>query len=217
MLDCKQEDNLLQEPTLQEIPLYRITLIGITGKIGSGKTTLAKKLCDDHGYTELSFATPLKKIGEIFGFTQEQLYGTQTQKMEINDKRGVSAREFLQKIGTEVFREYIKEIMPNFKIERSIWVDLLKEEIMKGLPSEKIPSESRELPSEKIPSGSREPSTELYKYVVSDVRFQDEADMIKELGGIIIKTVRNCDEGSHEHKSETELENIKYDFLIDNN
>ena len=56
-------------------------IIGITGKIGSGKSTLAQILEEKFGYTEYSMATPLKEIGRIFGFTEEQLYGTQEQKL----------------------------------------------------------------------------------------------------------------------------------------
>jgi len=161
-------------------------VIGITGKIGSGKSTLASHLVENHGYEEYSMATPLKKIGEIFGFSQEQLYGTQEQKLQIHSDWKISAREFLQKVGTELFRE---------KFRQTVWVDLFRIKI-------------RENPNK--------------KYVISDVRFQNEADVVKELGGIIIRTNRDnnvsSDSGTeHKHKSETEMNSIVPDYVMDNN
>ena len=100
-------------------------IVGITGKIGSGKSTIAEILTK-HGYIEYSMAYPLKEIGKLFGFTNEQLYGTQEQKLQIHNHWGISARTFLQKIGTELFRENLPKIIPEMKIERTIWVDLFK-------------------------------------------------------------------------------------------
>jgi hypothetical protein len=39
-----------------------MTVIGLTGIAGSGKSTVAKYLVEEHGYTLLSFAAPLKKM-----------------------------------------------------------------------------------------------------------------------------------------------------------
>lgn len=169
-------------------------IIGITGKIGSGKTTVANYLVENHGYTEYSMAYPLKEIGSIFGFTDEQLYGTQEQKLQIHPHWGISARTFLQKTGTELFREAMPKIIPEMKIERTIWVDLFKLKFQ----------------------------TKPELYVISDVRFLDEAAVIEELGGIIIRTVRDntVSSGSkieHKHRSELEMEQIRADYVIDNN
>ena len=59
------------------------------------------------------------------------------------------------------------------------------------------------------------------KYVVSDVRFLDEAKAIKELNGIIIRVNRKNDVSSengteHKHKSELEMDSIIADYTIDN-
>ena len=52
--------------------------------------------------------------------------------------------------------------------------------------------------------------------VVSDIRFQNEADFIKKIGGIIIKIDR-YNGYNDTHESEIELEQIKnYDYIIDN-
>lgn len=169
-------------------------VIGITGKIGSGKSTLASFLVKK-GYTEYSLAKPLKKIGEIFGFSKNQLYGTQEQKLQVHPKWGISSREFLQKVGTDLFRVNLPQCIPDMKIDKTVWVDLFKMEVQKN-PDK--------------------------KYVISDVRFLDEASAIKELGGIIIRTVRensiSTQSGSeHVHVSEQEMDQIVPDYTVDNN
>ncbi len=168
-------------------------IIGITGKLGSGKSTAAEHLVQQHCYTEYSFASPLKQIGEIFGFSYDQLYGTQENKLEIHPYWGISSREFLQKVGTELFRDLLPKVIPDMKIEYSVWVDLFKM------------------------CYRREPKL----YVISDVRFLDEARAIKSLGGVIIKTERTnnivSQSGSEmKHKSEMELMQIIPDYVINN-
>ena len=169
-------------------------IIGLTGKIGSGKTTAADYL-KTKGFIEYSMAQPLKEIGKIFGFSNEQLYGTQEQKLEIHEKWGISAREFLQKIGTDIFRECVPKVLPNMKMDRTVWVDLF---VMKQQKNPHL------------------------NYVISDIRFLDEADAILQLGGIIIRVERDNNVSSnsgqeHIHKSETEMYKIPATYVIDNN
>ena len=137
-------------------------IIGITGKIGSGKTTLANYLVGKYWYKEYSMGKPLKEIGAIFGFTKEQLYGTQEQKLQIHPVWGISARHFLQKVGTELFRDCLPKVIPEMKTQSTVWVDLFKIKYI------------------------QQPDL----YVVPDLRFLDEARAISELGGIIIRTIR---------------------------
>lgn len=167
-------------------------IIGITGKIGSGKSTLAESI-KTMGFEEYSFSTPLKKIGEIFGFSPNQLYGSQEEKLEIHPYWNVSSREFLQKVGTELFRERLPEVIPTFKDRDSVWIELFKQKYYK----------------------------KRVNYVITDVRFPDEAKAIRALGGIIIKTVRknkssSKDDSEHVHSSENELDKIEVNLEIDN-
>jgi hypothetical protein len=166
-------------------------IIGVTGSISSGKTTITNVISENADFKIYNMADPLKKIGEIFGFTKEQLYGTQEQKLEIHPYWGISARTFLQKMGTEIFRVRLKQDIPEMKIESTVWIELFRL-FYKNNPG---------------------------NYVIGDVRFVDEANMIKQLGGVIIKTVRNdITKGDEQkHVSELEIDAINEDILVDNN
>lgn len=98
-------------------------IIGLTGYIGSGKTTIADYIEFRYGFPQYSFAGPIKEIAEILGFTQEQLNGSQEDKLAINQHWNISAREFLQKFGTEVCREFLPRVIPEMS---DIWIKLFK-------------------------------------------------------------------------------------------
>jgi len=169
-------------------------LIGITGKLGSGKTTVADYLRTNHDFSEYPMARPLKEIGLLFGFSHQQMYGTQEEKLEVHPYWGVSGRQFLQKVGTELFRDQLPKVLPEMNINRTIWTDIFKYKYQ------------------------RNPQID---YVISDIRFKDEAETIRELGGIIIRTVRTNKISSatgeeHSHVSELEMDGIEADIVINN-
>ena len=142
-------------------------IIGIMGKIGAGKTTLGNILMSNHGFVEYSFAMPLKKIALVLGFTQSQVYGTQAQKLEVNKQWGVSGREFMQTFGTEVCKGFLPTVLPTFN---DIWVQQFKHYYA---------------------------NNKHVNIVIPDVRFQDEAQAIREIGGILVNI--------HRHKNPLEM------------
>lgn len=163
-------------------------IIGISGKAQSGKSTLASYLSEKYRCKEYSFAEPIKQIGKIFYFEHNQLYGSGQDKLEKNKHWNVSGREFLQKIGTEVFRDFLPTVIPSMQ---SVWLNLFR------IQYEMNPD---------------------IDYVISDVRMKDEVEMIRKLGGIIIRTVRTESQDNFKiHSSETELDDLVPDFLLDNN
>jgi len=88
---------------------HRLVLVSIRGPMGSGKTTAAEILCREHGFTRLSFATPLKKIVERI-----------TPDGKIDKARD---RALLQFLGTEYFRT----IDPDFWVKQ--WVKAVAERL----------------------------------------------------------------------------------------
>jgi GTPase SAR1 family protein len=174
-------------------------LIGICGESGSGKTTVADYLVNKYFFQEYAFASPLKKIAEVFGFEQKQLYGSQVEKLQVNDQLGISSREFMQKFGTEICREILPKIIPNMDLGESgiIWIKLF----------------------EKFLVNLRNTRGCNACVVISDVRFPDEAKSIKNQGGLLIRLTRNIDKSGseHTHVSETSVDSIECDKHINNN
>jgi hypothetical protein len=138
-------------------------LLGITGKIGSGKSTVTEYLKSRYNMLEYMFAGPLKKIAIALGFEEHQAYGTQEQKLEVNKFWGISGRKFLQVFGSEVCRDYLPKVLPDMNLNNStLWVRLFEKFYEDMLLAKKK------------------------SIVCSDVRFEDESNSIKERGGIVI-------------------------------
>jgi hypothetical protein len=198
-------------------------LIGFMGTKGSGKDTSADYLVRTRGFIKKSFADPLKlACKQLFLFTDTQLYGTIEQK-EQPDKNwfGCSPRKALQFVGTELLRNNLNEIMPG--LGKNIFTHHFKLWYKKKLAA-----------------------NPYLCVVIADVRFQNEVDMIQELGGRVCKITRSactaiknysiidelCDEcdGHHteyiqytqhtqhtQHESELELQKITtHDYAIEN-
>ena len=57
----------------------------------------------------------------------------------------------------------------------------------------------------------------IENFVISDVRFQNEADFVKKHNGLLIKVNRPGENNNDNHISETGIDDIKiYDILIQN-
>lgn len=163
-------------------------LIGITGKKFNGKSTLAMILCN-HGFIEKSFADPLKKAcRELFLLSDEQLYGSEK---ETPDDRwfGITPRKLLQFVGTDLLRNQMDLLIPELKQDIFIHNFELWYNANMNI-----------------------------KVVISDIRFQNELDIIKSLGGIVIKVERNLDYETDNHISEKGIDELKgIDYVISNN
>lgn len=163
----------------------------LTGEIGSGKSTAAG-IFKKYGFYEDFFARPLKEFALLIGFKYEEIYGTQEQKLQINEFWGISGREFLQKFGSEVCRDFLPTAIPVMKFcNRTLWARRMEQVIINKS-----------------------------NLVISDGRFPDEAKLVKDYNGIIIRIERfydTKDKSVSTHKSELEMKNIKPDIIINNN
>lgn len=154
-------------------------ILGLTGKMQSGKDTLGWHLTEDRGYVRMAFADRIKKgLAEILGVSTAHIDSCKV-KGEEHPILGMPYRKMLQTLGTEWGRDIVNP---------DIWVLLLKEEIQMC----------------------------TRPIVVTDVRFANEAKMIKVLGGAIININRpGCD--GDDHVSENSLPDIYHDYTLDNN
>ena len=138
-------------------------IIGICGLIGSGKGSVGDILVEQ-GFTKVSFADKLKDgVATIFGWNRAMLEGDTD---ESRQWREVQDNFWTQETGRKitpriVLQEFGTECMRD-GFDDSIWVSLLKKQMLDS-PGD---------------------------YVVPDVRFRNEQDMIRELGGEIWRVQR---------------------------
>jgi hypothetical protein len=168
-------------------------LIGLTGRKFSGKDTLAAHLIEEYGYVRYAFADPIKEACQvIFGFTNEQCWGKE--KEVIDPFWNITPRKVFQVFGTELFQYELPKHAPELAdIGRIFWAYRFVRWYEQQL------SKAPEL-----------------KVVITDVRFPFEADMITEMGGTLIKITRPNQVYNDTHASETEMDSIKYNYLINN-
>lgn len=164
-----------------------IRLVGLVGKAGSGKDTLADQMATD-GWEKVAFADALKHMCmDYLGLSHDDAY-TQEGKMRMNADWGMTNRAILQKVGTEAMRD---------GFDKDVWVKILMIRVRKML------SEGR-------------------KVVITDCRFDNEAQMVEDMGGIVVEVVRdsqsqNLSATEQQHVSEKPVDRKYVAFTIDNN
>jgi len=176
-------------------------LIGLTGRAGSGKDTVYETLYslfnDVRPVVRLAFADALKHSAlkcfdeyEEWSAIADDLKNRGSVKIEIDGETfaEVSGREFFQRYGAEAHREVFGS---------DFWIDTL-------LP-----------PLDALDFGPFLHSSEIY--VVTDVRYDNEATRIREYGGfvwLIERPGESIEESSH--TSEAGVDEDLINFLIPN-
>lgn len=154
-----------------------MNIIAITGKAGSGKDTIAQYLCSRYlnTYTE-SFAAPLKRAcAEAFGIPLEDFHST-IRKELTNPLWGVSPRKIAQFVGTEMFRESLKNLIPGAE---SFWVNRMSKLLAGQLATET--------------DGIYDSDDNI---VIPDLRFQNEYEFVASNSGIIIHLTKPGADGT---------------------
>ena len=161
-------------------------MVGICGYARSGKDTLASKMVERLGYERRAFGDIMR---EILFAVNPIIIGSPSDGYY----HPMRLANIVRMRGWELTKQIpeVRELMQRLGTEagrsilgENIWVDAL----------------------------FREPLSA--PLVVSDVRFQNEADAIRERGGIIVRVVRNGVNATNGHSSEHTK--IEYDFCINN-
>ena len=138
-------------------------IIGICGFIGSGKDTVANMFVE-RGCVQDSFAAPLKDVcASVFGWQREMLEGDTVESRDFRETPDVF---WTRKLG-----------VPNFTPRLAL--QLLGTEVLRNHFNENIWLNSLEY-------RIRKQLTDAPCTVISDARFRNELDLIKEMGGVII-------------------------------
>jgi hypothetical protein len=104
----------------------------------------------------------------------------------------MTVREFLQKLGTDALR---------IGLHDNVWVNALMADYK---------------PEWTTDEGAHDPVQELPNWIITDVRFPNEAQAIKNKGGIIIRVDRPGVVPINNHPSEIGLDDWKFDYKIAN-
>lgn len=83
-------------------------IIGLTGRMGSGKSTAARILAEQHDYVILPFAAPLKHMLRALGLSEDEVGGRHKERPSplLNGK---TPRHAMQTLGTEWGRAHMGE------------------------------------------------------------------------------------------------------------
>lgn len=143
-------------------------IIGICGLIGSGKGTVADFLVEQRGFTKISFADRLKDgVASVFNWDREMLEGNTGE-----------SRAWREKVDPYWSTETGKPITPRLVLQLfgtdcmrngffdGIWVSLVKKQLLENPDS---------------------------NFVIPDVRFENEANMIRSIGGKLWRVKRGTD------------------------
>ena len=166
-------------------------LIAVHGFKQSGKDTLAHLLVSEYGYTRVAFADRVKDaLHVIFGVSKDLLYGSDSDKQKLSPVRWRDLQDIDRALKDHPDFLSVRELLQIFATE---------------ICREKIPGIWYQYLN--IP-----PQT---KIVVSDLRFENEADFLRSKHAIFVKVKRPRAQGSA-HASELGLPDETMDYILDN-
>lgn len=166
-------------------------IVAFVGPKGSGKSAAAQVL-RQRGFQYKPFAGPMKDMLRGLGVPEECLTGDQKED-PLTLLSGQSARHGMKTLGTRWGRE---EMHPDF------WVNLLVEQIAQVIDGvtethyHRSGGSVQSIPDRKL---------NLINFVIDDMRFPNEYEAIKNLGGIVIRIERDGYEHDAEHPSEAHV------------
>lgn len=169
-------------------------IIGLSGYARSGKDTVSDYLVANYGFTKVSFAAPMREalyaLNPIVGKYQK-LGGSTTIDLQtvINEYGGWEAYKETQ------WGDEIRRLMQRFGTEvgreqfgQNFWVD---QAIKAAAQHEKV--------------------------VLSDVRFPNEVEAIRNSDGVVWRVHRDGVGAANRHASETALDDAQFDLHLMNN
>ncbi len=186
-------------------------IVGIMGKAGVGKDTMADYLVGGFNFVKIGMADPLKRIcREVFDFSEQQLWGPSAERNRPDYRylRGkhldedemvpqyLTPRLALQTLGTEWGRAMYE----------NVWVDHAIRSAKKVLEGEWNYTQREGLTGHAKFTG----------VVIPDVRFINEVEAIVTAGGIVVRIkreIKTMTAGIVGHASEAEQDSVRDEDL----
>ena len=184
--------------------MEEVVIFCISGQKRAGKDTIANYIMDNVVASRVSFAEPVRAVCRAyFGWDDEWLLGEK--KEDVDPYWGISPRQAMQYLGTEVGRVGIANHYPNFDdiTGDNIWIKNAQKRIRE---------------QHYIGIGK------FRAFVIPDMRFLNEYDAMKKMekegyNVITIGVERETGLPLDNHVSETEIKYCveKCDYQLDNN
>jgi len=171
----------------------KFLLIGLTGQAGVGKDTVAKGISETQYMAQYALAAPIKEALCTMFDLPYSVFVDRIQKEAIIPWIGKSPRYLAQKLGTEFGRDMVAQ---------DIWLRVMQQHYEE---TKLVFEEQAHL------------HTVAEGFIVTDVRFDNEAEYIKNLGGVIWKIERKIETPVLAHVSEQGVSELLIDAVIDNN
>ena len=170
-------------------------IISISGRIGSGKDTIANYLITHHGFKKMAFADALKDaVSVIFGWDRAMLEGSTASSRQWREQIDqwwskrlniphLTPRWVLQHFGTELLREHF---------HHDIWIAAIENKLR----------------------------TNTDDVVITDARFFNELNAIKTNNGTTLRVIRNENPIWHDaaikfNTSDNELYKVPAKIILD--
>lgn len=163
-------------------------LVGITGPAGCGKDTLADYLAERHGFHKYSLASPIKYGVEIMFGLPDTVWNRES-KEKVIKWIGKSPRQLAQTLGTEWGRRNVAD---------DIWLRRAEHEL------------------NMLRMTHDDPDSPAPRMVIADVRFPNEAQWVRDRGGIVLRINRPGVESVSAHVSEGGVPDGMVDCTITN-
>lgn len=166
-------------------------LIGISGYAWAGKDTFADALVDKFGFTKMAFADPLRAmalaINPIITYTTG--WGDQPNMVRYSD--------LLDRLGYDVAKKEHPEVR---RFLQALGTEAGRKVLSDTLWVDHAMARAVEIP----------------RCVIADMRFKNEANAVRDAGGLTIRVNRPGVDPANTHVSERDLDDWDFDEIVEN-
>ena len=181
-------------------------IVGISGKKQAGKNAIGDRLYKEGIAKQMAFADSLKNFcSDAFNIPKEDLWGSDSDK----NKKSIIMWGNLQDHVINKHKPQAAEMEDLLTIRQVLQIfgtDICRDSFYNNIWINLTMSRIR---------AQQEKQNGWRNFVITDVRFPNEAKMIKDIGGVVIRLLRNSG-SDDDHSSETSLDNFKFDYVVDN-